>query len=452
MIENFLSFFRKNCAVNIKSAPDVVLHIGAPKTGTSAIQRFCMNNRQALLKKGYYYPEHHLDINNVSGGHGCIAGALMHGNIEDTRKNLKKYIAKARKQSACLLLSAEAFYAHYHEALYEMMEGLNVKIICFVRNPVEYLLANHNQGIKRHFSTQRLNDLIPKLIPQPSPHLCGKPLIRWADAFGDENCIFKSYQAPDAGGDVIEVQFLRALGWPDADVQALTQDIAGMTNRSYVRSALELKRLLNTVLGSLPDQVAKKVDWCLQGYSDKALDQRGYSVADLSPSVRALLEDNLLSQMQPVIDRFPHLQDVMRISGAINQVSETSPVDLHAPLAVLKSNSPEVFDEVYRQAVIEREKGRQDYAFCKLLDLLDIDFHEPKGPAHLPGLSPHQRDIMQNPNTQVADCLREMAVLLESHGLVKDAQFTIDQALARRPNGPGIQAIKARIDQTLELK
>ena len=32
------------------------LHIGMHKTGTTAIQRFCAENRRALLKRGYCYP------------------------------------------------------------------------------------------------------------------------------------------------------------------------------------------------------------------------------------------------------------------------------------------------------------------------------------------------------------------------------------------------------------
>jgi hypothetical protein len=451
MIKKFLSLFRKDNDAWENTYPDVVFHVGAPKSGTSAIQRFCMNNRKALLEKGYYYPEHSLDVNHVSGGHSCVAGPLIHGKREESEKYFQQFLAEAKKKKACLLLSAEALYGK-HEAVHEMTTGLNIRVICFLRNPVEYLLANHNQGIKRHFSTQRLNELIAKHISRPAPHLSGQPLINWADTIGDENCIFKPYQAPDAGGDLIEIQFLRALGLSESDVMKLTQNLPGMTNRSYVKSALELKRLLNTVLVALPDQVANEVDCCMQGFSDQALDQRGFTAFDLSPEVRTLLDDKLLSQMQPVIGRFPQLQGASQISTTKRQEATSEVLDLYAPLAALKAKAPKALDSIYQQALVEQQKGRQDYAFCKLLDLLGIDFTEPKSPECVPGLTGHQREVLQNKNTQVADCLRELAVLLEQQGLLKDAQFAIEQALTRRPNGPGIQAIKARIDQTLVLK
>lgn len=38
------------------------LHIGTPKTGTSAIQIFCKDNQETLKKQGYYYPIFTLNI------------------------------------------------------------------------------------------------------------------------------------------------------------------------------------------------------------------------------------------------------------------------------------------------------------------------------------------------------------------------------------------------------
>ena len=48
---------------------DVVLHIGAPKTGTSAIQAYLSAHREQLSEAGYRYPRHPVDENNIGGGH-----------------------------------------------------------------------------------------------------------------------------------------------------------------------------------------------------------------------------------------------------------------------------------------------------------------------------------------------------------------------------------------------
>ncbi|KXS55223.1 MAG: hypothetical protein AWU57_407 [Marinobacter sp. T13-3] len=426
--------------------PDVILHIGSPKSGSSAIQRFCLNNRRQLLQRGYYYPEHNLDKNNVSGGHTRVANPLGKNSVEKARAVFARALEDARAKHACLLLSAEAFYFQ-HEALLALTNGLKVQVVCFIRNPVEYFLANHNQGIKRHMGTRRLNELLPALVSRPANHLTGKPLLAWAEGVGDENCVFLPYKAPVSGGELIEAQFLRALGWADAEVEAATRDLPGMTNRSYVKSALELKRLLNTVLDELPLRSVREVDWCLQGFSDRTLNETGYSIADLPESVAATLADKLLSQMEGVVERFPQLQDIAQLPPAeAPGQGATSNLDLQAPLSALMAEVPNVIEQIREVATDQRNNGRQDYAFCKLLDLLGIDFEEPKG---LAGLALKQREVLSGDKLETADCLREMALLLERQNLLNDAQFAIDQALKHRPTGQGIQTIKARIDSAL---
>lgn len=270
MIKKIVNAFRP-----VKALPQVqhvILHIGSPKCGSSAIQRFCIKNKEKLLELGYYYPEHSLDSNGVSGGHTQVAGALIKSDIELARKNLNAWLSEAKARNATLLLSAEAFYGQ-HNAVAELCEDVNVTVIAFLRHPVDYLLANHNQGIKRHMETRRLSELLPVQLSQQTDHLAGLPLLHWADKFGDDNCIFMPYQSPSAGDPPIELQFLMAAGMSEKDAKALTKSLDQITNRSCVKSALELKRLLNTVLPELPAQYAHEIDWALQSYSDSATDE-----------------------------------------------------------------------------------------------------------------------------------------------------------------------------------
>ncbi|MFH7587941.1 hypothetical protein [Oceanimonas smirnovii] len=190
---------------------NVVIHIGSPKCGSSATQRFCIKNKEKLLELGYYYPEHSLDSNGVSGGHTQVAGALIKNDLALAKANLTTWLTEAKARNATLLLSAEAFYGQ-HNAIAELCEDINVTVIAFLRHPVDYLLANHNQGIKRHMETRRLSELLPVQLSQQTGHLAGLPLLHWADKFGDDNCIFIPYQSPSAGSTPIELQFLMAAG------------------------------------------------------------------------------------------------------------------------------------------------------------------------------------------------------------------------------------------------
>jgi hypothetical protein len=66
MIKKFVEALRRSELAGRRR--DVVLHIGAPKCGSSAIQRFCVSRREALLQHGYYYPEHSLDASMLGSG------------------------------------------------------------------------------------------------------------------------------------------------------------------------------------------------------------------------------------------------------------------------------------------------------------------------------------------------------------------------------------------------
>lgn len=423
-----------------------MLHIGAPKCGTSAIQRFCVTHRKELLKFGYYYPEHTLDVNGVSGGHTQLAGALINNKLEQAASTLQRWLQEASRHNACLLLSAEALYGQ-HEAMTEFCSGLDVRVVAFLRHPVDYLLANHNQGIKRHFSTQRLGALLPELLGRSTGHLVGLPLLHWAEAFGEENCLYMAYQSPSAGGTSVERHFLEALGISEKTINEFLDQPQKIVNRSYVKTALELKRLLNTVLKDMPPSLSHQVDWSLQGYSDRAYDESGFTMADLTDEMRTSLERHLLRQMAPVVNRFPELKAAAEVPPKIERRSGAYWLNLEAPLASLELDAPQVLKEIRQHAVFLRDQGRQDYPFCKLLDILGIEFNEPGEREPTPGLLEHQRKRLSSSKTPDPDCLREMALLLERQGLFEDALFSINLAHSSRPSGKGIQQIKARMER-----
>ncbi|WP_418135402.1 hypothetical protein AB9R83_11325 [Oceanimonas smirnovii] len=442
----------KRLVKKLKSSPqgfyNLTIHIGSPKCGSSAIQRFCIENKNRLLELGYYYPEHGLDSNGVSGGHTQVAGALIKNDINLAKKNLKKWLYEAQKKNSTLLLSSEAFYGQ-HNAIAELREDINVTVIAFLRHPVDYLLANHNQGIKRHMETRRLSELLPVQLSQQTGHLAGLPLLHWADKFGDDNCIFMPYQSPSAGGIPIEQQFLMAAGMSEKDATALTNNLDKITNRSYVKSALELKRLINTVLPELPAKYAHEIDWALQSYSDNATDEHAFTQAELGDEIREQVNHHLLSQMKPVVKRFPQLESVTKMASVSSTKSD---INLAKPLKALEESAPTALNAVIKQAVILRDTQRNDYTFCKLLDTLGIDFTEPKAREAILGLTAPQKQLLDSEKAQPADYLRELAVLLEKQNLLQDAHFAISAALKKRPNGEGIKRIKARIEQKISIK
>lgn len=426
--------------------PDLVIHIGAPKSGSSAIQRFCHAHRETLASFGYWYPDHPQDPNGVSGGHTQLSVALMQGNEDQARQRLAEWLAEARKRDMCLLLSAEIFYARC-AMMRRITDGLQVQVVGFLRHPVDFLLGNHNQGIKRHFGTRRLDSLLAGALNRRNDHQVGKPFLEWADAYGDGNCAFMPYKSPTQGGAAIERRFLQTLGLSEAQAGALVGETE-IVNRSYVKSALELKRLLNTLLSDLPKSAARHVDWSLQDYSDRAVDEHGCTMADVSWEMREMLTDHVLEQLAPVVERFPELREVATGPESPAEQGADTWLDLGSPLKALAEDEPQVLAQIREAAVAQRDAGRSDYAFYKLLEVLGIPFDEPEFCRQL--LTPAARKTLANNNAGGADYLREMALMLERLNFLDDALMVIDRALDKRPSGKVIKRIKTRIERKLD--
>lgn len=444
MVKSFFRGWDKKKSLD-KKKNTVVIHIGAPKAGSSALQRFCISNNEKLREFGFYYPEHALDKNGVSGGHTQIAGRLVKNDIEKAKEKFDEWLGEANRQNLTLLLSAEAFYGK-HAAMREIAEGVDVKVIAFLRNPIGYLIGNHNQGIKRHMSTRRLSYVVDWALERPTGHLAGLPLLAWADAFSDKNCCFLPYCSPKDGVSSIEASFLEALGVDQEEIMDLCSSGVGrVTNRSYVASALELKRLLNTVLEDLPSQVSHEVDWTLQAFSDSASHLRSFRAYDLPEDVRIRLLGRFQSQMAPVFDRFPKLAQVLEEQDGRYPDKLEPQLDLYEPLSYMADAVPNTLETIRDKARELSRCGGGSYPFYRLLEVLNIDFHEPFFPDG--ALPDHAKNVISQSNTKDAGYLREFALALERMGCLSDALYVIERASDKRPNGKGILRIKERLSK-----
>lgn len=144
---------------------DVTLHIGLPKTGSSAIQNWGVQNADALATLGICF------LPSVMEGHRIAAEFVadpVRANDEDVlaiknaldlshvERTLAEVSDKAIAQS--VVISSEYFYIsnQFDVATYFNRLGLNVvKIIAFVRRQDHLLASGYNQDVKalKRFST-----------------------------------------------------------------------------------------------------------------------------------------------------------------------------------------------------------------------------------------------------------------------------------------------------------
>jgi hypothetical protein len=136
----------------------IYLHIGMPKAGSTAIRGFCCNNKELLNQNDYDYPflsniqESELDKRLVTGNGTYLLDEIRKkAKISDI---LKEYVDKSQHNN--IIISYEVigntniFYDNILEhGLDDLVkQNIDLKIIAYIRNPIESLYSLWKQGVR----------------------------------------------------------------------------------------------------------------------------------------------------------------------------------------------------------------------------------------------------------------------------------------------------------------
>lgn len=146
----------------MQNTRQLILHIGIPKTGSSAIQRSLLINRNTLTHMGIYYPKHRSDSRISSGlvsiGNGApIKNALdSHHDRDEIFTKLDTRLRAHWKVSPTVLLSSEALWesmTHPNKGKilrdYLQSSGIRVKIVGYMRDIAEHSISRYAQRVER---------------------------------------------------------------------------------------------------------------------------------------------------------------------------------------------------------------------------------------------------------------------------------------------------------------
>lgn len=243
------------------------LHIGMPKTGTTAIQSFLYHNRDALIREqGINFP--------VSALHWFqqvpLVKSIAESRFEFARFNpaiasvdLKEWqedLTQDCLENNCsrVIVSSEFFWAvpamqaplEYHKDTEPNLALLDefvkrcretfsdferVRIIAYLRRQDRWLESFFNQQIKNGFGIPKEDELAATRIYL----LYCKNLQLWCDHFGKENVVVRPYEAalPDVIGDFCTLAGIKRDG---SVVQA--QDIVSAANPRLSPRAIRIMR------------------------------------------------------------------------------------------------------------------------------------------------------------------------------------------------------------------
>lgn len=275
------------------------LHIGIPKTGTTALQVFLAANADRLRSHGFNYP----DTARRGGGHHDLAFLCSGGYPEWAVPSEQSFdvLTRQLKQDIQtdpleLILSSENFYwlcSAENVAQFISALGLNprhTRIVVYLRRQEDMVASWYNQAVKALGYAGTLEQHMAE-----NAEFWDYPtrLAAWETAFGQPNIHIRTYIA---NTDICR-DFLAFLNLPEADFQFSPQRV----NPSLNRDLLEFQRLLN----QLPLPTVEKRQF------HKALMQLSESVVGTS-----------LFSMQPLLDAATRASVSARYAAGNRQVAQ----------------------------------------------------------------------------------------------------------------------------------
>ena len=179
----------------------IVLHIGADKTGSTAIQQFFAQNIELLAAAGIEYPDISSD-DKYPAAHSwaAISGINVNGNgyrlLEDFTKFeiiVRQLILDPVNQNKTLVFSSEVLLKIFADesawhilATLSELENLKITMIVYCRDAVPYLESIFNESIKSGRECGTAKEFISR-IPESqdlAPHFAYFPnVIRLSNSF-----------------------------------------------------------------------------------------------------------------------------------------------------------------------------------------------------------------------------------------------------------------------------
>jgi len=250
----------------------IYIHIGMPKTGTSAIQNFLVNNIALLDSCNLYYPSHTMDINGISSGNGAYLIHLLNNNqFDEAKKLLDNFLTNANGKN--ILLSSENFY-RYPEKIKQLIP--NAIIIVYIREQSEQIRADYNQSVKRHRQIYFFDKALESALRRKDMFFDFGLLDIWEKCYGKENLIVKIYDKKEFLQSNIIYDFLYIFECSSDVVDYTDKKI----NISYIEDALRFKIWFNKLISKIDDPeieiVDKNIDYILQKYSQELYDKGLY--------------------------------------------------------------------------------------------------------------------------------------------------------------------------------
>ena len=229
------------------------LHIGAGKTGTSALQSHFVLNKQLLEKNNYYYPttknESKAKNLKITAGNGLDLAQLLKQkdcNNESIEALVLQYIKDANGKD--IIISSEILTIFQSKCAKIFKDAVNksgyeVIVIYYVRAIADHLLSSYHQQLKRHTYSKEFTVFIRNVRNNFL-----ETISKSINVFGKENLIVKNYDVVKGN---IFLDFIENILMIE-DIQNIIVENKKI-NRSLTGFEVALMRYMNTSFNNTKD-------------------------------------------------------------------------------------------------------------------------------------------------------------------------------------------------------
>jgi hypothetical protein len=326
------------------------LHIGAGKTGTSALQQFFFQNRHVLQSHHIVYPE--IGIHQFAH-HGlatsCYEPRERQFFMPDTDiLPLEDYLEQVIALDGDVLLSSEYLWHGRHAyKLISLCEHFDVKIVAYVRRQDDLLMSRYNQQVKVTGEPfQNVLYYLPKV-----EHAMNYELVlgRWEKQFGRAAIVVRPYEKQQFYGQSLFGDFLHHVLGLDltGDYQLPKKDI----NPRLSRDAMAFMHIVHGL--ELNAEVRGRLVGALLKYST-TLGQESQAQSDkhgmLSPRERLSVIEKYTRINETVARLYMRREDGRLFYDALPDPREAyvpyaglTPDAAHAIIAFIRGVDPDLY-------------------------------------------------------------------------------------------------------------
>lgn len=265
----------------------IIIHVGAGKTGTTALQVFFKENEKHFLNQGFAFP-----VTGRAGRKDAIAHhKLCDWGPYNDGASLQRWAEIASQHSeSTLIVSSEVFHSKisepdgraFFQELRRACNGRQILVVMYIRRQSHWLQSAYAQWVKSELNSRSITELVSHY----KKHLADQA-IRFGEVFGKENVVIRPYEKSQFSGGSIFQDFAEVidLKWSEELLNIPKRN----ENPRMTADALELKRRMNSFASSASD--LRFVEKCLLDYShiaSKGGTKEAFSTHSIMP--RALIE------------------------------------------------------------------------------------------------------------------------------------------------------------------